>query len=53
MSLYYQNLDVWKKSFKLAELVHLLIKDFPKEEQYALTDQMRRSSLSISCNIAE
>lgn len=53
MSLYYQNLDVWKKAFQLAEETHKIIKKFPKEEQFSLTDQMRRSLLSIACNIAE
>jgi four helix bundle protein len=31
----------------------VLLKNFPKEEQFALTDQMRRSSVSIMSNIAE
>jgi four helix bundle protein len=53
MTLYYQNLEVWKKAFLLAQKIHLLLKNFPKEEQYALTDQIRRSSISIASNIAE
>ena len=53
MSLYFESLIVWQKAFLLAEKTHHLIKKFPKEEQFALTDQLRRSSLSIVSNIAE
>ncbi len=53
MSLYFENLIVWQKAFLLAEKVHILLKKFPKEEQYALTDQIRRSSVSVPSNIAE
>lgn len=53
MALYYQNLDVWKKAFSLVEEVYILTKKFPKEEQYALTDQMHRAAISIPSNIAE
>jgi four helix bundle protein len=53
MALYFENLIVWQKSFLIAKKMHLLLKKFPKEEQYALTDQIRRSSTSIVANIAE
>jgi four helix bundle protein len=53
MPSYYQNLDVWKKAYTLNKDIFLLLKKFPKEEQYSLTDQMRRSWLSIASNIAE
>ena len=53
MTLYFENLTAWKKAFLLTEKIHILIKEFPKEEQFALTDQMRRSSLSVVSNIAE
>ena len=53
MALYFEKLIVWQKAFKLAKNVHQLLKVFPKEEQYALTDQMRRSSISVMSNIAE
>lgn len=53
MTLYFQNLIVWQKAFSLAKNVHILIKSFPKEEMYALSDQLRRSSVSVMSNIAE
>jgi four helix bundle protein len=53
MAFYFQNLIVWQKAFLLSKKIHECIKYFPHEEQYALTDQMRRSSLSIVSNIAE
>ncbi len=49
----YTDLDVWKYSRELVKLVYLLTKSFPKEELYALTNQIRRSSISVPSNIAE
>ncbi|WP_439131971.1 four helix bundle protein [Polaribacter sp.] len=49
----YTELDVWKYSRKLVKEVYLLTKNFPKEELYALTNQVRRSSISVPSNIAE
>jgi four helix bundle protein len=49
----YQSLFVWQKSMDLTVLVYDLIKRLPKEEQYALSDQMRRAVVSIPSNIAE
>jgi four helix bundle protein len=48
-----ENLDVFKNSFCLAMNVFEISKDFPKEEKYSLTDQIRRSSRSVSANLAE
>ena len=53
MAFYFEKLIVWQKAYQLAKVIHEMIKTFPKEEQYALTDQMRRCSLSIVSNIAE
>lgn len=53
MALYFENLIVWQKAFLLAKNIHTILKWFPKEELYALTDQMRRCSTSIASNIAE
>lgn len=47
------DLNVYKKAFKLAMNVYHITMSFPKEEKYSLTDQIRRSSRSISINIAE
>lgn len=49
----FRNLTVYKKSFELAMNIFVLSKEFPKEERYSLTDQIRRSSRSVSGAIAE
>tara|TARA_R110002111_G_scaffold229677_2_gene290953 strand:+ start:2893 stop:3279 length:387 start_codon:yes stop_codon:yes gene_type:complete len=49
----YIELDVWKYSRELVKKVYLLSDLFPKEELYALTNQVRRCSISIPSNIAE
>jgi len=49
----YKELEVWKKGILLVLQVYELIKVFPKEERYALTDQIKRAAVSIPSNIAE
>lgn len=49
----FKELWAYKKSFEIAMEIFELSKDFPKEEKYSLTDQIRRSSRSVSANIAE
>lgn len=49
----YQKLEVWKKSIDLVEQVYILVRKLPREETYALSDQMRRAAVSIPSNIAE
>ena len=49
----YKNLIVWQKSVILVTEIYKLTGDFPKEELYALTNQIRRSAVSIPSNIAE
>ena len=49
----YRNLIVWQKSIELSIEVYNLVKLLPKEEVYALSDQMRRAVISIPSNIAE
>lgn len=49
----FKKLIAYKKSFDLAMDIFELSKSFPKEETYALTDQIRRSSRSVNANIAE
>ena len=49
----FKDLDVWRKSIELTEKIYCLTADFPKEELYGLTSQMRRSAVSIPSNIAE
>ena len=49
----YEKLEVWQMSIKLVTDVYKLVKFLPKEETYALSDQIRRSAVSIPSNIAE
>ena len=50
---FHQDLKVFQKSFDAAMQIFELSKGFPKEETYSLTDQIRRSSRSVSANISE
>lgn len=50
---YHWQLDVYKLSVEAAMEIYQLSKSFPKEEMYSLTDQIRRSSRSVSGQIAE
>ena len=49
----YQDLVVYQKAYGLALEVHKISLTLPKIEQYAMADQMRRSSKSICANVAE
>ena len=49
----YRQLTVWQKSMKLCSTIYEITKKLPKDEQYGLVSQMRRSAVSIPCNIAE
>ena len=49
----YKELIVWQKSVDLVVLIYQLTDQFPKEERYGLTAQMRRAAVSIPSNIAE
>lgn len=49
----YKDLDAYKESKALVLLVYALLKKFPREEQYALCDQLRRAMISVPSNIAE
>jgi four helix bundle protein len=49
----FKDLIVYQKAYKLAMEIFEISKDFPKEEKYSLTDQIRRSSRSVTSNIAE
>ena len=49
----YQELKVWQKAMDLVVEIYALLKLLPKEEMYALSDQMRRAAVSIPSNIAE
>ena len=49
----FRNLEVWKKSHKLTLKVYESTSQFPREEIYGLTSQIRRACASIPTNIAE
>jgi four helix bundle protein len=49
----YKSLDVWKLSIEIIKEIYTITKAYPKDESFNLTDQMRRSAISISSNIAE
>lgn len=49
----HKDLDVWKLSIEFVTEIYNLTKYFPKEEQFGLTNQIRRASVSIPSNIAE
>ena len=47
------DLEVYRKAFTIAMEIFEFSKAFPKEERYSLTDQIRRSSRSVTANLAE
>lgn len=47
------ELEVFRKAFDAAMLIFRASKEFPREETYSLTDQIRRSSRSVCTNLAE
>jgi four helix bundle protein len=54
MSFYsFEDMNVWKLAMEIAERVFHLTAKLPRSEDYGLTSQIRRASLSISANIAE
>ena|ERR1041385_7603179 len=49
----FRELRIWKDSMEIAKIVHELILKFPKEERFAITQQINKCSVSIPSNIAE
>jgi four helix bundle protein len=49
----YRDLIVWQKAMNLVENIYRASRKFPKDELYALTNQIRRAAVSIPSNIAE
>jgi len=49
----FEKLDVWQKAIDFADLVYDHTRNFPTDERFGLTNQMRRAAVSISSNIAE
>jgi four helix bundle protein len=48
----HQDLDVYRKAFDAAMQIFEVSQNFPKEEIYSLTDQIRRSSRSVCANFS-
>ena len=49
----YKDLNIWKRSIGLVEDIYKITQNFPKEEIYGLTSQLRRAAVSVPSNIAE
>jgi four helix bundle protein len=49
----YKDLDAWKTGCELTKLIYQVTRQFPKEEMFGLTSQLRRSAVSVPSNIAE
>lgn len=49
----FTDLDAWKMARRLRSEIYRVCKDFPKDETYGLTSQMRRAAISVTANIAE
>jgi len=49
----FRELTVWQRAMQLTVAIYRLTKDFPRKEQYGITSQIRRSTVSIPSNIAE
>src|SRR5215212_604854 len=50
---HYRELIGWQLAIDLAEEVYAATRDFPRDEQFGLTNQVRRAAVSIPSNIAE
>src|SRR6056297_2920272 len=49
----HKDLDVWKRAMDIVDSIYSITKQFPREEIYGLTSQMRRCAVSVPSNIAE
>ena len=49
----FEKLDTWNEAIAFADIVYQLTRNFPAEERFGLTNQMRRAAVSISSNLAE
>ena len=49
----HKDLDVWKQSMVLVEDIYALTKNFPLDEKYGLSSQIKRAVVSVPSNIAE
>lgn len=49
----FEKLNVWVDAKELVKLIYLVTKEFPSEEKFGLTNQLRRASISVASNLAE
>jgi len=49
----YRELVVWQKAMDLTEAIYRMTADYPREERYGLTSQIRRAAVSVPSNVAE
>jgi len=49
----YRDLEAWKKAIRLAKMIYEVTCKFPAKENYGLSNQIQRSAVSVSANIAE
>ncbi len=49
----HKNLEVWKRGVEYVTKIYSLTKNFPKEELFCITNQIRRAAISVPSNIAE
>jgi four helix bundle protein len=49
----FRDLQVWQRAIQLSVAIYCLTKDFPREDLYGLTSQIRRAAVSVPSNIAE
>ena len=49
----YVSLEIWQLAHALAKRVYEMTRDFPSDERFGLTSQLRRAALSVPTNIAE
>jgi four helix bundle protein len=54
MSLFnFEKLETWQRAIEFADLVYRLTREFPSDERFGLTNQMRRAAVSVASNLAE